>query len=486
MTPDDLKRLPFGEIAEAFSHSAHSRRMAGTLIALYPNAGRFHVLARACMSPEFVEALGDTENQAVVTELLKAGQLPAKRVREVAEMAPNYKCVADAHAEDADLQENILFALGSPFLGDLAKTLFAQYPSSSILPRTCVRNALLGNPLVHGDSGCPDPNRMVEWRDFLRNAALYGNFKNPHISSILATALDGDGDTLQHGNCSVVMEHLVKRADLSDELAVAFHKSTMGSDQSHHELFRNQTHQKLVKEGNLDGFLLLVGTEQYAVSPAVEPEKFRRVYDEETGPASRRTSLLYAAQCPEAIYLVEKECTDLLADADFLRYSPYAKSYLAEIPRSTFWDTFRSGFLDTQIEYNAGLQSLSFSSIPFDAITPDNLRAAFDGSGKANAAFIIGALSSRAFAESLGPMDGTAQDLARALSPSASGLQLEKFAGLHPEMAALAACHPNGGDVQLRAVTERQIDAVARIRGTVLLPGRARMSSGQDVDSLAI
>ena len=92
VTPDDLKRLPFGEIAEAFSRFAHSRRMAGTLIALYPNAGRFHVLARTCMSPEFVEALGDTENQVVATEPLKAGQLPAKRVRELAEMAPNISC----------------------------------------------------------------------------------------------------------------------------------------------------------------------------------------------------------------------------------------------------------------------------------------------------------------------------------------------------------------------------------------------------------
>ena len=165
---------------------------------------------------------------------------------------------------------------------------------------------------------------------------------------------------------------------------------------------------------------------------------------------------------------------ELLGNEIFLRESPWAKTYISERQDGGFWAEFREKMLWPKVKEGNALSAMTIPVLPFDSISQKDLREVFLQSERGAAALVCGAIRSRAFADALEPVGvGCETDIARLFSEHTSGRQLDKFAELHPDLAILAACHPNGGDVSLNRLSSQMRDKAESLRPTQMLPGRS-------------
>lgn len=441
-----LNEIDFVNIASAVGSNPHSRRMAGAMIALQPDFPGCGVLADKCWSKEFKSAVGRPRDQAVVAVFLERGALPARRVCDIASLAGTYN--EEKHRNDT-LYDNVLLALGSPLIGNDAKTLYAHGFLTSELRDCCIgRNALLGNPLIHGMDGKVQPDTRHGHYVFLQNAAQFGNFDNPNLARAIIGFLGKKGDRL---DASIIFDALLSREKLPGAVLTAMSCSPMTTAASTQRLVLREDHRQLVRGGSVDGVARFPeddGDVFCVASPDTSAERMNVEFS--LGGETRQLSLLNSGACPRTIYqnlLAGRK--NLLGAAGFLTHSPFASEYVAGFKPGEFWPAFRDGYLDGCGDEGEQLMAISLPNIPFDQISPICLRDDFQGNDIL-AANIVGAIRSRAFAESLGPVSGDAKtDLALLFSPHTSGRQLEKIAKLHPEAASLAACHPNGSEVDV-------------------------------------
>ena len=475
MTLADIPLLPMCEIGDALSANTHSRRMAGLLVSLCPKIGGLSAFDYRCFSPEFGIAAADTENQFVIGGLLERNLLPAKKVKSLAEMSLGYKWQTYKDTDDPVIESNMLTALGNPVIGDLAGALFEQgLPKSNPMRRT-FRNALLGNPLVHGIGDFPEPAKGDDYRYFLRNCALFGNLENPRVLSALTAAISDAGDGARRGLGAAIKMRLIARGDIDEGLALALadltDAETSAEGEDRRELVKNPAHQKLVMEGKSGGCAVFPATNRWVVSPAADPEQIERAYQASSSDLDREMSLLLAAQCPASIYLKFEPGDTLLGNEDFLRLSPWSRNYVGAFKTEQFWGAFRRRLLDVETISKGRLRLLTIPSLPFDAISPTQLLDVFYNKADYTVALIVGAIRSARFADALGPIKADIDSsLPRLFSCHTSGRQLEKIAGLHPELTAFAACHPNGIDVPIHAIPASQQRLVATVRASLPAP----------------
>ena len=118
----DIESIPFHAIATALSATPHSRRMAGVLLATKMTS-RYRV-SHECMSPEFAEVVVDFKDEDTDFRLLAAGLLPRTRIVEYAEKAMAFDGTT---VGTGDLFKNVLFSLGSPLIGGMAKDLYVAF-----------------------------------------------------------------------------------------------------------------------------------------------------------------------------------------------------------------------------------------------------------------------------------------------------------------------------------------------------------------------
>lgn len=448
MKISDIECLPFGEIANALAATPHARRMAGHLMTVCPKVQGGDKIARACMSPEFAAASAWSGNEDVVTSLIAAKALPDAREAKYCKIA--FRLAVDEVVTQR--YSNALFVLGNVGGAVLRKAVRCENHDA--------KSALWGNPLVHGDNGKPNFQSLAddgaEW--FFRNAATFGNLGNHFIEKLLV-------DTLLSANdeCTFLQECLYTRDDVPESLVMALADSSKPSLDGWLALMKMPGHQKLVKAGKATGVVRY--GDRLVVSPVAE---LPRVFD----CAETQKSIVLCAQCPEDAYFdVLRNCPEYLKTFDFLNESPWAKAHLSKITDT--WGAVRA-ILHEQIDKQHGLQTLAVDAMPFDLITPDNLRECFTPKTGLQVSYVVGATRSRVFCDDLGQV-GTHpySDMAFLFSPHTSGRQLDKFAGLHPELSALAACHPNGGDVPLANAPGEHLDIVRKARETVSLSPRS-------------
>lgn len=479
MTATTLSQIPFGEIAGALAATPHSRRMAGLIVSLCPDVGGGTAIADACLSHEFAIAAASTTNQEIVLNLLASGLLPAEKVREHAEWVTR----TDAANKDVWLGESVLMALGSPLLGERAKEILNQFPASNQPNRTAIRNALLGNPLVHGDDGFPLPADGDKFQVFLKNAATFGNLKNPRLSKMLTDILLADEDS--SADRDVIRDALVRREDLTEGFASML-SSFPRTIANYRALSKTPAHQKLVLDGKLPAkcfFTLDTGSIHIFSPAATELQVIQGFADART--AEEKLALLTAKQCPETIYRRVASEINLLSDARFLRESPWAKTHIDSYEKTAFWKEFRSALLDKEVSEGRGLAALSLPGLPFDVVTAANFWTGFVDKGCCTGMEIVGALRSRKFAESMF-VSGDWNDLALLFAESTSGRQVEKFAELHPELAVLAACHPNGGDVSPEKCPIQSRKFIEDARRVPALVGRTGAATPGEVSGLVL
>lgn len=68
-----IELIPFFAIAEALGATAHSRRIAGLMLDLYPKIQWQLEVADKCMSPEFAKPLAATMNYDIIIPVPLAG-----------------------------------------------------------------------------------------------------------------------------------------------------------------------------------------------------------------------------------------------------------------------------------------------------------------------------------------------------------------------------------------------------------------------------
>jgi len=323
-----------------------------------------------------------------------------------------------------------------------------------ILSNPKIRNALLANPFIHGTHAFSAPDKADNYAGFALNAARFGNLENPQVVSVLKEVLSNDTGANGVLKTGPVFRALTRRPDLPEDLVQTLGRHP-GSDIADHylELVNNAAHQRLVLSGKITiGKMMKAGTlKQWVFSPALDSSEIEGIYD--AGGDNDNTllaSFLYAAKCPERIYREIKPKMHLLGIPNFLRRSPWAKTHIEEIPRAKFFAKLQDELLDWQADDSEKLDCLAIPAIPFNGIHPDDLTETFKKDGELAAALVIGATRDREFAKRLLHADVSREDgVAIMFVPYASGRQLEKAVAGNPELAALAACHTNGGDILL-------------------------------------
>lgn len=470
MTSEELCEIPFREIGEALRDSPHSRRLSGVLLACFKGFEFPDAIAEYCMSPEFAIPLENSKNPMLVGRLLEAGFLSDKRVRTIAGMAKNH-----TNAGDKEILSTIFTALGSPQLGDMARELLVEFPKNAHSERDRLFHAaLLGNPLIHGSEEVPEIKDVLERRVFLVNTAKFGNLANSDIAGKLKDILMDEADSGPNEDANWVRWRLMSRKDLPEELVIALHKSPATTESAHEELVKNPTHQKLVLSGKLEACKMFADEERYVVSPAATSAKVEEVFNRSNGSLQWMQSLLTGAQFPREIYQQRFSCDKSLAsNLKFLRQSPFANEFVDGMGKRAFFAEFSEKNLEQQADEGLGLMTVTIPVVPFDVIAPAQMKDVFHEKKDYVASLIVGAIRSREFVGHLGSVNGTMEtDLPLLFSPQTSGRQLENFAGLHPQLAVLAACHPNGVDIPTQRLPALHRRVAERVRGAVPLAGR--------------
>ena len=271
--------------------------MAGAMIALnagFPGGG---VLADKCWSEEFKAAVGSPVDQEVVAVFLEHDALPARRVREFAALASAYD--HEAHRNDA-LYENALLALGSPALGEGANLLYSNdFLNADVQSRAIVRNALLGNPLIHGSDGAALPNTVYGDYEFIHNAAVFGNFDNRNVATFFSQFLSRSRNI---EDADIIFEALLSREHLPDDVLTAMYCHSAKTVDVCQRLVLREDHRKLVREDAVDGITRFAdGKEVFCVaSPDTPVERMEAEFALEDG--WKPWSLLNSAACPRTIY----------------------------------------------------------------------------------------------------------------------------------------------------------------------------------------
>ena len=482
MSDIDIHFVPFDDIADVLASTSHGRRMAGVLLALNPHTLGAGAVARKCWSREFIQHVGEPQGHGVVECFLQHNALSKEGVLS---LASDHALASfdDEANKNEPFCSNVLTALGSPLMGARAVEMFGDGKTwTGNKGRDLINHALMGNPLVFADRTLPVPNSESDVLSsslsvFIRNAALFGCLNDSRISDYFARTLSINDTIAEAAAAIVIRDNLLLRERLPDDLIKAIHHSTTRTIDDSYMLVQRDDHRALVRGGRVDGVFCHVFSKSdrvgafYVFSPETPAERIA----EEFHGAGKARSLLNARNCPEFIYsnAITDEC-NLLMESGFMEHSPFAKRYVERFPADVFWKKFRADVLDEELEDGEGLRQICLPNIPFHAISPKKIRKAFsEDTFHLQAAYIVGAMRSRQFAEALGPVTGNSEsDLAAVFAPHTSGRQLEKFAGAYPGLAGLAACHPNGTDVDIALVPSEQRDTVLGLRETSCLAGR--------------
>jgi len=464
----DISQFPFGVIPEVFCGTRHTRRMAGILLACFPEITLEPGRESYCMSAEFATPLANTKTPVLIGRLLDAGFLLPGRVREIANISSHGTLVPGDEQFD-----NVVRALGSPLLGETAKEIWdAGFVGASPEHSPVFRAALYANPLIHSQH-CPGFDGAVLGHTvFYENAARFGDLTNVGIADPLKSILDATtvSDAKFFGG---ILWSLLARKDLPDDVLVSLHNSPTASAQAYERLVMNPRHQKLVLSGAVEYAKFFDDEAKYVISPAATPTQIREIYTQGGAEERALQSLLTAAQCPEDIFKEISRKVDLLANRVFLERSPFAKTYIAQGGKNRFVETFRER-LSREIGSDRRLRRLMPEAVPFDVIEPSQVRDVFPEPTHALAGFVIGAMRAREFRGRIGPVSGDIETaLPRLFLADTPAASLMKVATLHPELAGLAAAHPNGIDIPLHKVSPAHRNVVAAVREATPLAGKA-------------
>ena len=464
MTSDDFCDLDFGEIAMALAATPHSRRMMGLILACHPNIKDGKAVAEACWSPEFVEAALDTQNEDAVFVLLARNELPPERVL--------------AYAQETVSGKGWLlpftvgeFALGSPLLGDnlngLLETLSEKRGKEKKLVNGFTFTAF-GNPLLHGSDKDMDENSFSgakESHRFLLSAATFGNLSNPHIAEALQYGVLGGGR-----DASAVINALVHRQDVPKDLIVAMGESATGLDDCR-AVANMPGHRSLVRSKECNG---LVGNNRRradavrVISPEAKDyveERARNLLSEDNESTWMTEAILRSEHCPKDYYEANKQNGDaFLSSYDFLRDSPWAREQLLSM-RGRNGFSGAGIFLMGKGNDKARLQFWSLPAMPVEQMPPSCVSRMFKDKHLI-AAHIAGASRCSDYAYKLSRELKAPEHWHMALlfSAATSGRRLEQIAKAHPEVAGLAALHPNGDDLPMALVPEKFHSFVDRHR----------------------
>lgn len=280
-----------------------------------------------------------------------------------------------------------------------------------------------------------------------------------------------DGASYCPGGVEVVREALLLRRELPDSLVFALDDAPTAEPETHRKLVEFSAHKKLATQKEVRPFRLFLSMEdsgEWVVSPVVTPEEISvrtGVFRVGGVGDSQRLSLLLARQCPVEVYRsLREENWAFCETIDFLRFSPWAAESIREHGNTA--DFVKRGVKMAGRE--SDLRFICLPCIPFDDVRAKDLREAFGSRTPTHIAATIAAMCrSRSFAEETS-LDGSSFDVAHLFAAATSGLRLEKLVKLHPELAGLAACHPNGADIPLSAVLAEHRDIVEEVRPTVL------------------
>jgi len=447
----------------------------GIVLAVAPDAANSSELFAGCMSPEFVRPLLNVLmwNTGLVSQMITANMLPESHVRKLASGAELYK-------EDEvtrGLFFNSMLALGSPSLGDSVGDFAAKF----LLPHNdkgavfqAARNALLGNPLIQKQKTglLPDGDGSSF---YYKNLATFGDLSYKDAQSQLARLLAFKAESIGEKTGPVITyirQALLSRSDLPKKLIFALDESPTATLADYRKLVQMEGHQALVRKCDLNTFKSMTGQrgEESVCSPVATEIVIERQFKASPKRGTVRDSLLLAAQCPEWCYQVGRQDNPRFLDTlAFLNSSPWARHYLRENSGRNV-----GRILAANEAAGIGLSVLSVAAMPFEFIQPVLLRERFDDEARFSAACVAGVIRSREFAAKLSDSDiaTDAADLAFLFSPATSGKQLEKIASRQPNLAAIAACHPNGNGVPTDGLTDHEAEVVARHREHTILVGR--------------
>jgi len=409
---------------------------------------------------------------------MKKGELPAKRVNELADLIRTYDY--ELHKNDL-IYHTALTALGSPKIAASVK-VNAHVVAESSGPKTksVIRGALACSTFGDGKTSLPDKS-TEGYRVFLRNATAFGDLENPRLVKLFRSLLACDNDPDDVELADFVRDGLLERDSLPDTLLDGIYNSpSRGSDDLYllfkrSDYLRNSTlpRNNVVRIDNGDG------TEYCILPPQSDPQFIRSQYEMECeSNKNAQWSLLNTPNCPKDVYKHALATGHpLMAVPNFLALSPFAGEYVSRFKGDGFWARFRAVVLDDKIAEGEALTTLCMPNIPFRMITPQQIKDAMPpDDGRLCAAYIIGAIRSREFAEALGPVSADpVPAIAKLFSPHTSGVQLDKMAKLHPDLAPVISFHPNAVDVATKKSSARKsksasIPLAGRSGGTSVEP----------------
>jgi len=208
----------------------------------------------------------------------------------------------------------------------------------------------------------------------------------------------------------------------------------------------------------------------YVISPVATTQDIRLLSNKCVAGSSKQAALLHAVNCPREVYdKVIREHTKATSTYDFCRLSPWAERSLTITAEPWSW-------IKHLLKCNSdkALRLLALQPVPVAGISPHSLQEHFSDSKPLQAAAaIIGACRSQIFFNAMGQIgDSPEGDIAFLFSPKTSGRKLEKLAAIHPDLAGLAAIHPNGSDIPLSCIPSHHKDLVEASRHTSRLVGR--------------
>lgn len=395
--------------------------------------------------------------------------------------------------------------------------------ANPLLPATAIQTLLekdisdAARGLLRANPNCPRE---------LSGAHVYKTSRNKEEELYYAMGIAKYGSLHEPENEEFLLEHMERpdtqhianmlawRDDISEPLLEAIDKQITGP--AREVLMKNIAHQSHVTNDLLAGDNLDRGGKTLYLSPAIRVGQLENIFYHAKLSDSERTkdpnecvavvalhrntsrdtiddALEIAAthqfiakglkdcQSPSFEYLMRKVHEAKIVECD----TTIASNYQRASPEFLQWSA------ETAIaakKTDSMIDLLSHRKFPWKSFSRETL---LESVGE-NQWATLAALESLADAnkgEELGDLCAGAYCPAALFSPTLSGVRLEKIAATSPAMTALAAIHPNGGDISIKGLTSKtqKIVRAMRVNSEENLPGRSGAEIGtRDIENLTI
>lgn len=449
--------------------------MAAALIVVHPDAATdFHSECfRNIYTPEFATAIqGMPVGEANESELIVRRKVAPSRLAGLADEAIKLGAKADCDLSTVMKYGLIQRALSSP---DLSKSVSSGLYANRRHLAPFFREALLANPnlVEHMSFSARDFSGMA----FADGLAVFGDLSNPQVSHVMREVV-GDSSPEHALTQTVVIDSLLSRKFLPEDTLVAMSTAANIGAEHYRKLVGRQDHLTAAKAGRVDLYRFFRDRHRCAVFSAVAPEALLKgkLRDEIAAfpDYAERSTASFAANpsCPISLFETIVSRGNVYAGEPAFRHSRWA----INLVDAAIDGSYPAGLIDYDlpgmiagaqaahlawnvtrgagVPHSSHLRTVAHVNFPWEqAFTREGKFSQLlpmDAADSTRAGVYV-ALAARnsAIADSiLNDKADPTQAFAMLFSQKTSSKKLESIAANFPEIAALAACHPNGYDVR--------------------------------------